>query len=344
MEYRTLGGTGVKVSALSLGTVMFGPVGNDDVDECVRMTHEALDAGVNLIDTADTYSNGVSEEIVGKAIAGRRDEVLVATKCHNPMGDGVNDRGNTRLWITRAVEGSLRRLGVDHIDLYQLHRHDPDVALEETLGVLTDLVHQGKVRYIGTSTFPAWILVESQWVSERRPLERFVCEQPPYSIFARHPELDVLPVAQEHGMGCIVWGPLAGGWLAGKYRRGQEMDPESRAARNELVYYRARLDQSIPANQLKLDLVERLIEVADKAGISLAHLALGFVLAHPGVTSAIVGPRTPEQLRQLLDGSDVRLDSATLDAIDEIVAPGTVLNPADKGWEGPWMAPQARRR
>ena len=197
---------------------------------------------------------------------------------------------------------------------------------------------------MGCSTFPAPLLVESQWVSERRGLERFVCEQPPYSIFARHAELDVLPVLQRFGVGALVWGPLAGGWLAGRYRRGQEMDPRSRAARDVLPFYRARLDQTIPANQRKLDLVERLIDLANEAGVSLTHLALGFALAHPAVTSAVVGPRTPEQLRQLLDGADVRLDTSTLDAIDRLVSPGTVVNEADRGWEPPWMRPDARRR
>lgn len=346
MEYRTLGRTGVKVSAYCLGAMMFGPWGNDDEDECVRMVHTALDAGINFVDTADVYGEGRSEEIVGKALKGRRDEVVLATKVHGEMGKGPNDRGNSRLWITREVEASLRRLGTDHIDLYQIHRPDPDTELEETLGVLTDLVHQGKVRYLGCSTFPAWKIVESHWIAERRGLERFVCEQPPYSIFVRHIELDVLPVCANWQMGVIVWSPLAGGWLAGKYRRGEEAPADSRAVRfrRRGSPVARRYDTSIPENQRKLDLVEDLVTVADKAGISLTHMAMAFTLAHPAVTSAIIGPRTPEQLQDLLEGADVRLGEDTLDAIDYLVAPGTVVFDFDRGWSPPWMEPAARRR
>jgi aryl-alcohol dehydrogenase-like predicted oxidoreductase len=346
MEYRTLGRTGVKVSTHCLGAMMFGPWGNTDEDECVRMIHRAIEGGINFVDTADVYSDGRSEEIVGKALKGRRDEVVLATKVHGRMGTGINDEGNSRLWIMREVENSLRRLGTDHIDLYQIHRPDPGTEIEETLGALSDLVHQGKVRYVGCSTFPAWQIVNSHWVAERRGLERFASEQPPYSILVRHIESDVLPVCDKWQMGVIVWSPLAGGWLAGKYRRGQDAPQDSRAKRyaERGSPIARRYDPTAPDNERKLDLVEDLTNVADKAGVSLTHMALAFTLAHPAVTSAIIGPRTPEQLEDLMAGSDVRLEAETLDAIDELVPPGTTLNEADRGWEAPWMAPAARRR
>jgi aryl-alcohol dehydrogenase-like predicted oxidoreductase len=346
MEYRTLGRTGIKVSTHCLGAMMFGSWGNPDADASVRIIHAAIDRGVNFIDTADVYSAGESEEIVGRALAGRRDEVVLATKVHGQMGEGPNERGNSRLWIMREVENSLRRLRTDHIDLYQIHRPDPDTDVGETLSALTDLVRQGKVRYVGSSTFPAWQMVEAQWMSERRGLARFVCEQPPYSIFVRYVERGVLPVAQRYGMGVIVWSPLARGWLTGKYRRGEEPPPESRAARSlQRGGWVAKVfDLSRPANQRKLDLVEDLQVVAEKAGVSLTHMAIAFTLAHPAVTSAIIGPRTMDQLEDLLAGADLRLDEATLDAIDEIVQPGTVLEDADRGWDAPWMEREARRR
>ncbi len=346
MEYRTLGRTGVKVSSHCLGAMMFGAWGNTDQAECVRMIHGAIDAGINFIDTADVYSGGRSEEIVGEALKGRRDEVVLATKVHGTMGKGPNDRGNSRLWIMREVENSLRRLQTDHIDLYQIHRPEPETDVEETLSALSDLVQEGKVRYLGSSTFPAWQIVESHWVSERRGLQRFVCEQPPYSMLVRGIELDVLPVCQRYGMGVIVWSPLAGGWLAGKYRREEQPPQDSRAVRfaQQGRPVAARYDLSRPGNQRKLDLVEELSLVAEKAGISLTHMAVAFTLAHPAVTSAIIGPRTPQQMQDLLAGADVELDPDTLDAIDEIVLPGTVAESSDRGWEAPWMAPEARRR
>jgi aryl-alcohol dehydrogenase-like predicted oxidoreductase len=349
MEYRVLGSTGVKVSVQCLGAMMFGAWGNPDHDESIRMIHRALDAGINFIDTADVYSAGESEEIVGKALKGKRDEVFLATKVHGQMGPGRNDQGNSRYWIMKEVENSLRRLGTDHIDLYQIHRPEPDTEIDETLGALTDLVRQGKVRYIGSSTFPGWQIVEAQWAAEAHGLERFVCEQPPYSIFVRHIEDDVLPVTQRYGMGAIVWSPLAGGWLTGKYRKEQEVPEDSRAARAMKAWggnspVAKRFDMSRPANQKKLELVEELALVAEKAGISMTHMANSFVLAHPGVTSAIIGPRTPEQLDDALAGADVVLDDATLDAIDEIVAPGTTLEVNDRGYRGPWLTAGARRR
>jgi aryl-alcohol dehydrogenase-like predicted oxidoreductase len=346
MEYRPLGRTGVSVSAYCLGTMMFGAWGNTDQDECVHMIRRALDAGINFVDTADVYGEGGSETIVGKALKGRRDEVILATKVHGAMGSGPNDRGNSRSWIMREVEESLRRLSTDRIDLYQIHRPDPDTDIEETLSALTDLVRQGKVRYLGCSTFPAFHIVEAQWASERRGLERFVCEQPPYSIFVRSAELDVLPVCRSYGMGVIVWSPLAGGWLGGRYRRGTEAPEDSRAVRyaQRGSPIAKRYDPAQQENQSKLDLVDDLGVVADKVGLSLPALAMAFTLAHPSVTSSIIGPRTPPQLDQLLESADVRLDAETLDAIDQLVTPGSVVYDFDRGWSPPWMEPAVRRR
>lgn len=341
MQYRTLGATGIHVSSLCLGAMMFGPWGNPDHDECVRMVHAALDAGVNFIDTADVYSAGESEEIVGKALKGQRDDVVLATKVRGPMGPDPNQVGLSRRWIVQEVEASLRRLQTDWIDLYQVHRPDADTELDETLGALSDLVHQGKVRAVGSSTFPAELIVEAQWVAERRGREPFRCEQPPYSIFARGIEADVLPTCMRYGMGVIVWGPLNGGWLTGKYRRGAAAPPDSRAARG-LVPRRYDFDK--PDNQRKLELVEELEKVAADTGCSLTHLAEAWVLEHPAVTSAIIGPRTMEQLQDLLAGSDVRLDAATLDRVDELVPPGVNLSYVDAGYQAPELAPDRRRR
>jgi aryl-alcohol dehydrogenase-like predicted oxidoreductase len=346
MERRTLGRTGVSVSELCLGTMMLGPWGNRDEDECMRMIHRALDAGINFVDTADVYSEGVSEKIVGRALRGRRDDVVLATKVFGQMGPDPNHHGLSRRWIMHEVEASLRRLGTDHIDLYQVHRPDPDTAIEETLEALTDLIRQGKVRYAGSSTFPGWLLAEAHHAAERAGLARFATEQPPYSIFVRHPEMDVFPVAREHGMGILVWSPLAGGWLTGKYRRGQEEPPGSRAgwARKRGGRVGERFNLSRPGAQRKLDLVEDVLAVADKAGLPPAHLAVAFTLAHPAVTSAIIGPKTPDQLEDLLSAAGIRLDEDTLDAIDAVVEPGTTVDEPDRGWDPPWMAPRARRR
>jgi aryl-alcohol dehydrogenase-like predicted oxidoreductase len=338
MEYRTLGGTGVEVSHLCLGAMMFGAWGNTDHEESVRIIHAALDAGVNFLDTADVYSSGESEEIVAKALKGRRDDVVLATKFHASMGDDPNMRGNSRRWAHRACDASLRRLGTDWIDVYQVHRPDPAVDLDETLGALSDLVHAGKVRYLGSSTFPPSVIVEAQWVAERRHRERFVCEQPPYSIFVRGVENEVLPTCQRYRMGVIAWSPLNAGWLTGKYRRGEEPPAGSRAARGRMARFDA------PENVRKLDLVEELAKVAAGAGISLTHLAQAFVGRHPAVTSAIIGPRTMEHLTDLLAGQDVVLDVETLDRIDELVAPGTNVHAGDAGWTSPALAPAARRR
>ncbi|MGY6501795.1 MAG: aldo/keto reductase [Acidimicrobiales bacterium] len=339
MRYRTLGNTGVRVSTLCLGTMMFGKVGNPDHEDSVRIIHRALDAGINFVDTADVYSAGESEEIVGKALAGRRDDVVLATKFHGPMGEDRNQRGNSRRWIVREVEDSLRRLGTDHIDLYQVHRPDPATDVDDTLSALSDLVHQGKIRYLGSSTFPADLIVEAQWAAERRGHERFRVEQPPYSIFVRGIETSVLPACERYDMGVIPWSPLNGGFLTGRYRPGEPAPETGRAKRQP-----ARFDPEIDGVRRKLDLVPELEQVAADAGLSLLHMALGFTLAHPAVTSAIIGPRTMDQLEGQLDAGDVVLDDATLDRIDELVPPGTNVNPADGGWETPSIAQAWRRR
>jgi aryl-alcohol dehydrogenase-like predicted oxidoreductase len=339
VEYRQLGCTGVEVSPLCLGAMMFGAWGNPDHDESIRIVHRALDAGVNFVDTADVYSGGESEEIVGKALAGRRDEVVLATKAHGRMGDGPNRSGTSRRWILQEVEASLRRLGTDWIDLYQVHRPEPFTDVDETLGALSDLVRAGKIRYLGSSTFPADLIVEAQWTAERRGRERFVCEQPPYSMLARGVERDVLPACLRHGMGVIPWGPLGGGWLTGGYRKGQEPPPSTRSGRLPHRY-----DMSLPENQRKLDAAEALAQLADEAGLSLIHLALAFVLRHPAVSAAIIGPRTMEHLESQLGAADVQLTDDVLDRIDGIVAPGTNINPADAGWVPPWLADASLRR
>jgi aryl-alcohol dehydrogenase-like predicted oxidoreductase len=340
METRNLGRTGVEVSPLCLGAMMFGAWGNPDHDESVRIIHRALDAGINFIDTADVYSRGESEEIVAKALrGGRREHVVLATKVHGTMGDDPNQQGNSRRWIARAVDDSLRRLGTDWIDLYQVHRPEPDTDVDETLGALTDLVRAGKVRMIGSSTFPAHQIVQAQWVAERRGRERFTCEQPPYSLLVRGIEADVLPVCEQYGMGVICWSPLAGGWLSGRYRQGQEAPSSSRAQRIP-----ARYDLSRPENQRKLEIVERLARLAEEAGLTLIQLALAFTLAHPAISAAIIGPRTMEQLDSQLAAADVVLDGELLDRIDEIVAPGADVNAADAGWTPPALADPRRRR
>src|SRR5215217_5034637 len=342
MEYRPLGRTGVQVSELCLGAMMFGAWGNTDHDDSIRIIHRALDAGINFVDTADVYSAGESEEIVGKALKGRRDDVVLATKFFMPMGEDVNQGGTSRRWIMTAVEDSLRRLGTDYIDLYQVHRPHPDTDVEETLGALTDLVRQGKVRMIGSSSYAGSQIVEAQWTARERGLERFRTEQPPYSILTRLIELDVLPTAQRHGMGILSYSPLAGGWLSGRYGKGADAGPASSArARGALA---ARFDMSLPENQRKLEAVEQLTQAAEDAGVSLIELAIAFVINHPGVTSAIIGPRTMEQLDSQLPAADVVLDTATLDRIDDIVKPGVVINPADTSYGAQVLQPTLRRR
>jgi aryl-alcohol dehydrogenase-like predicted oxidoreductase len=340
MLTRALGSTGVQVTPLCLGAMMFGAWGNPDHDESVRIIHRALEAGVNFIDTADVYSAGESEQIVGKALAGgRRENVVLATKAHAAMGRDPNERGNSRRWLIRECENSLRRLGTDYIDLYQIHRPDPATDIDETLSALSDLIRAGKICYAGSSTFPAAQIVEAQWAAQRRGRERFVSEQPPYSILVRGIEADVLPTCQAYQMGVIVWGPLASGWLSGRYRKDAEVPVSRRAQR--LPH---RFDLGLPGNQLKLDVVDRLAGLAAEAGMSLIHLALAFVMNHPGVTSAIIGPRTMEHLESHLGAADVTLPPDLMDRIDEIVPPGINLNPADRGYDPPALANPALRR
>ena len=340
MSYRILGGTGIEVSVHCLGTMMFGAIGNPDHDDCVRITHAALDAGINFVDTADMYSAGESEQIVGKALRGRREDVVLATKVHFPMGDGPNRGGNSRRWITYEVEQSLRRLGTDWIDLYQIHRPDHTTDIEETLGVLTDLVRAGKIRAFGCSSFPAQDVVAAHWAAERHGLLRFRTEQPPYSILARGIETALLPNCERYGMGVLTWGPLASGFLTGRNRKGQPIDLTSgRAALNT-----GRFDPSLPVNARKLDLVEELVELATSIGVSLPELAMAFPAAHPAVSSVIIGPRTMDQLTSALKAADVTLDDATLDRIDEIVPPGTDVYRADGAWQPPSIADAKRRR
>jgi aryl-alcohol dehydrogenase-like predicted oxidoreductase len=340
MDQRTLGRSGVHVTPLCLGAMMFGAWGETDHEASIRIIHRALDAGINFIDTADVYSRGESEEIVGKALTGgRREHVVLATKFHGAMGEDPNEAGNSRRWIMREVESSLKRLQTDWIDLYQVHRWDPWTDHDETLAALADLVTQGKVRYVGSSTYPAAQIVAAQWVARERGHQRFVCEQPPYSILARGIESDVLPTCLEHGMGAIAWSPLAGGWLSGRWRKGAE-DLSSR--RSAMIPQR--YDLSIPANQEKLEAADALAALAEEAGISLIHMALAFVVNHPAVTAAIIGPRTMEQLESQLGAAEVRLDAAVLDRIDEIVAPGRTINPTDAGWTNPALEAGARRR
>ncbi|MEV5754105.1 aldo/keto reductase [Actinoallomurus sp. NPDC052308] len=330
MQYRTLGRTGIKVSPYALGALMFATsVGNPDPEDSARMIHKALDAGINLIDTADAYQD--SEEIVGKALKGRRDEVVLATKVSRSMGDDPNHQGASRRWIVTAVENSLRRLRTDHIDLYQIHRPDPTTDIEETLSVLSDLIHSGKVRAIGSSGMPASDIVEAQWVADRRGLARFRTEQPPYSLLNRGIEREVLPVAQRHGMGTLVWGPLGQGLLTGRVRKDEP---------NELR--RAAFVKHVN-DERRLETVERFISLAEEVGLPLTHLAMAFAIAHPGVTSAIVGPRTMSHLDDLLAGIDVTLTDDVLDRIDEIVPPGTDVGTLDQAYVPPALQ-QARLR
>jgi aryl-alcohol dehydrogenase-like predicted oxidoreductase len=341
MKRRTLGGTGISVSEYALGAMMFGKIGNPDHDDSVRIIHRALDAGINVVDTADIYSDGESEEIVGKALRGRRDDVVLATKVHGSMGADANQGGNSRRWIFREVENSLRRLGTDHIDLYQIHRPDPSTDIDETLGALTDLVRSGKVRAVGHSTFPAEQIVEAQWVSEKRGHVRFRTEQPPYSILARSVEAAVLPTAQKYGMGVLTWGPLSAGWLSGRYTQPSDVT-SSDSSRVAIESHK--FDPSLPSNAAKLAAVGELSKVAADAGLTLPHLAVGFVLAHPAVTSVIIGPRTMDQLESLVSGAETVLSADVLDRIDEIVPPGTDLNRADSYYTPPALADASLRR
>ncbi|MEU4530136.1 aldo/keto reductase [Micromonospora ureilytica] len=338
MQYRTLGRTGVQVSTLALGAMNFGKLGQTTQDEATAIVDAALEAGINLIDTADMYSQGQSEEMVGKAIAGRRDDIVLATKAGMPMGDERNQRGSSRRWLVTELDNSLRRLGVDHVDLYQIHRWDPTTSDEETLSALTDLQRAGKIRYFGSSTFPAYRIVQAEWAAREHHLSRYVTEQPSYSILQRGIEAHVLPVTEQYGLGVLAWSPLASGWLSGAIRAGREITT------SRSVLLPARFDLSVPANQARLDAVERLATVADEAGLSMIQLALGFVTAHPAVTSAIIGPRTMEHLHAQLAAADTVLPNDVLDAIDAIVAPGVDLAAHEKFDTPPALLDPARRR
>jgi len=332
MQYRTLGRTGIKVSPYALGALALGTsIGNPDADDSIRIIHKALDAGINLVDTSDAY--GDSEGVVGKALKGRRDSVVLATKFSRPMGTDPNQQGASRRWIMTAVENSLRRLQTDHIDLYQVHRPDPATDIEETLSALSDLIHSGKVRAVGTSAMPASDIAEAQWVAERRGLERFRTDQPPYSILSRGIEREVLPIAQRYGLGILVWGPLGQGMLTGRVRKGQQTDLR-----------RAHIFKHLN-DERRIDVVEQLIPLAEKAGLPMTHLAIAFTIAHPGVTRAIIGPHTMEQLDDLLAGADVTLTDDILDWIDQIVPPGTDVGALDQAYLPPALQdPSLRRR
>ncbi len=332
MEYRPLGRTGVRVSQLCLGAMMFGAFGNPDHDDAVMIIRKALDAGINFIDTADGYSHGESEEITGKALAGgRREGVVLAVKFGPPFDAGPNHRGASRRWITDGVEGSLRRLQTDWIDLYQVGVPDPDTDIDETLGALTDLVRAGKIRYFGASKVPASQIVEAQWVSDRRGHGRFRTEQPPYSMLTRAVEYDVLPACQRHGLGVMTYSPLAGGWLSGKYRKGRPVSGPGSAVRTQRLP--GRYDAGDPANAAKLDAADALGALAGEAGLTLVQMAVAFAVRHPAVTSAIIGPRTMEHLDGYLAADGVDLSDDVLDRIDEIVPPGVTVNVADNMWE-----------
>ncbi len=330
MKYRTLGRTGIKVSPYALGALMFATFGNPDSDESVRVIHKALDAGINLIDTADAY--GDSEEVVGKALKGRRDNVVLATKVSRPMGADPNQQGTSRRWLITAVENSLRRLQTDHVDLYQIHRLDPTTDIEETLSALSDLIHSGKVRAIGASNTPASDIVEAQWVAERRGLQRFRAEQAPYSLLNRGIESEVLPTAQRYGMGTLVWGPFAQGLLTGRVRKGQENTLRRAGMFKHLT------------DEHRIDVVEEFIALADEVGLPMTHLAMAFTIAHPGVTSALLGPRTMDHLDDLLAGLDVTLSDDILDRIDRIVPPGTGVGLLDQRYVPPAIENVGLRR
>lgn len=349
MRYRYLGRTGVQVSEYMLGTMSFGSDGNTDERECISIIHDALDCGINFIDTADTYSHGEAEDIVGKALAGRRDKVVLATKFRLSAGEGRNDQGGSRYWIMKQVENSLRRLKTDHIDLYQMHRLDLHTDLEETLGALSDLVTQGKVRYLGCSTLPSWYLAEAQSVSRLSRVSRFVNETSPYSLFQRAVERETLPAVQHYRMGFTAWSPLNGGWLTGKYSAGDTAPAGSRADRVKGqwgVHYpilQSRFDMQQPGNRRKLELLPELESIAKQAGLSLMHMAQAFPLAHAAVTSVIVGPRTLEQFNGMKAGFDTKLEASTLDQIDALIPPGALISEADRGFVSPWLAPEVRR-
>jgi aryl-alcohol dehydrogenase-like predicted oxidoreductase len=344
MDIVGLGRTGMKVSRLCLGTANFGSWGRTSRQDCDDMVRTALDAGINFIDTADAYAAGESETLVGHAIKAHRDDIVLSTKFRYPCAsDGPNDQGGSRRWIIRAVEGSLRRLGTDWIDLYQMHAPDPDTEIEETLAALTDLVAAGKIRSFGSSAFHAEDMAASHHIARERRTGRFVSEQLPYSIFVREVEKHVLPTCEQYGMAALTWGVVNSGWLSGRYRRGQGTPGDSRALNWPVTA--ARFDFDRPEADRKLDLVEELASLADKAGLSLTDLALGFVFEHPAVTAIMIGPRTVEQLTQLAGAGATRLGTDVLDEIDRIVPPGTNVDQVDlHNYRYPALEPARRRR
>jgi aryl-alcohol dehydrogenase-like predicted oxidoreductase len=333
MEYRPLGRTGMHVSQLCLGAMMFGAFGNTDHDDSVRIIHKTLDAGINFIDTADGYSAGESEEILGKALAGgRRDRVVLGVKTGVQfLGDDPNKKGASRRWLTEAIEGSLRRLRTDYIDLYQVGVPDPYTDIDETLAALTDLVQAGKIRSFGASKVPASQIVEAQCVADRRGHGRFRTEQPPYSMLTRAIEYDVLPTCLRYGIGVMSYSPIAAGWLSGKYRKGRDVAGPGSAARSQR--WPGRFDAASPANAAKLDAADALGTLADDAGLTLIQMAVAFVVRHPAVTSAIIGPRTMEHLDGYLAADGVQLSDELLDRIDQLVPPGVTIEVADNMWE-----------
>ena len=346
MRYGTLGHTGVKVSRFCLGAMMFGKGFNSDHDDCVRIIHAALDAGINFVDTADGYTFGESEQIVGKALKGRRDSVVLATKYFfpRPLADGPPDPnrgGGSRRWIFQSIEESLRRLRTDHVDLYQQHRFDDDTAPEESLSALSDLVHHGKIRYLGSSAWPVERIVEAQWAADRRGLERFRCEQAPYSLFRRGIEKAVLPTCHRYGMGVITYSPLDGGWLTGRYRDQEDFTGDSRLVRMGKRW--GGFDATDAVNQRKLELVTELAKLADEAGLPMAHMANAWAMEHPDVSAVIIGPRTMQQFTDSLAAADLRLDTDLLDRIDELVAPASDVNPSDRTAVPPELDASYRR-
>ncbi|MEV6083069.1 aldo/keto reductase [Streptomyces parvulus] len=338
MQYRTLGRTGVQVSSLALGAMNFGSLGRTTQEEATAIVDAALEGGINVIDTADRYSGGESEEMVGKAIAGRRDDIVLATKASMPMSDDPNHKGASRRWLVTELDNSLRRLGVDHVDLYQIHRWDPATGDEETLSALTDLQRAGKIRYFGSSTFPAYRIVEAQWAAREHHLGRYTTEQPSYSLLQRGAESHVLPVTERYGLGVLVWSPLASGWLSGAVRAGREIATHRSAILPE------RFDTALPTGRARLDAVEKLAAIADEAGLTLIQLALGFVTAHPAVSAALVGPRTLDHLHAQLAAADTVLSGDVLDAVDAVVAPGTDLAPHEKSDATPALLDASLRR
>jgi aryl-alcohol dehydrogenase-like predicted oxidoreductase len=320
MEYRQLGHSGLRVSALTLGTMTFGGrghwtrVGATEVDTATRQVDMCLDAGVNLIDTADVYSDGLSEEVVGKTLKGRRDRVLIATKARFAMGDGPNDAGLSRHHLIRACEASLRRLGTDYIDLFQVHEWDGHTPLEETLGALDHLVNSGKVRYIGCSNYAAWHIMKALGISERKNLQRFISQQIYYSLQARDAEYELVPVALDQGVGILVWSPLAGGLLSGKYRRGQDMPEGSR----HLTDWN---EPPVHDEDQLYDIVDVLVEIAEARGVSAAQVALAWTLGRPGIATVVVGARTEEQLADNLGAADLTLEDDERARLDEVSAP-----------------------